>query len=64
MQYSDSRTANGQYVSLGQQVKTSQALNSDTSIIKRIDSDNEAVFVVPVIGGHGGWYSISTIWTI
>jgi hypothetical protein len=64
MQYSDSRTANGQYVSLGQQVKTSQALNSDTSIIKRIDSDNEAVFVVPVIGGNGGWYSISTIWTI
>jgi hypothetical protein len=58
------KTANGRYVSLGQRVKTSQAINSDIGIIKRIDSENETVFIVPVTGAYaGGWYTISTIFS-
>jgi hypothetical protein len=55
------KTANGQTVRLGQHVKTARTLNCETSIVKRIDTENEAVFVVPLDGGYGGWYSVSTI---
>ena len=58
------RTINGQSVYLGQHVKTSQNLNCETSIIKKIDTENEAVFVVPLDGGHGGWYTANTVKSI
>lgn len=54
-------TINGQSVYLGQRVKTGMQSACEPSIIKRIDTENEAVFVVPVTGGQGGWYSVSTI---
>lgn len=54
-------TINGQSVYLGQRVKTGMQSACEPSIIKRIDTENEVVFVVPVTGGLGGWYSVSTI---
>ena len=54
-------TSNGQSVYLGQQVKTGMQAACEPSIIKRIDTENEAVFVVPLTGGQGGWYSVATI---
>ena len=57
------KTANGQTVRLGQHVKTSQHINGELCIIKRINTEENAVFVVPLEGGHGGWYSVSTIIT-
>ena len=57
-------TANGQNIYLGQKVKTGYQLTSEPCIIKRIDTDNESVFVVPLNGTVGGWYSIATIISI
>ena len=57
-------TANGQSIYLGQRVVTSPHIDSEICIIKRIDTDNEAVFVVPLNGSVGGWYSIATIISI
>tara|TARA_R110000822_G_scaffold49539_2_gene129820 strand:- start:1198 stop:1380 length:183 start_codon:yes stop_codon:yes gene_type:complete len=57
-------TANAQNVYLGQRVVTSPHIESEICIIKRIDTDNEAVFVVPLNGSVGGWYSVATIISI
>lgn len=58
--YSDAYTANGQNVYLCQKVKTGMQLNSDVGIVKRIDNENDAVFVVSLLNNIGGWYSINT----
>jgi len=57
-------TANAQNVYLGQRVVTSPHIDSEICIIKRIDTDNEAVFVVQLNGSVGGWYSVDTIISI
>ena len=57
-------TTNGQNIYLGQRVVTSPHIDSEICIIKRIDTDNESVFVVPLNGTVGGWYSVATIISI
>ena len=58
------RTANAQNVYLGQKVVSSPHIDSEICIIKRIDTDYEMVYIVPLNGSVGGWYSVSTIISI
>lgn len=46
---------------LGKLVKTSFHREATTFMIKRIDTEQEAAFLVPVAGGHGGWYSFGVL---
>ena len=41
---------------LGKLVKTSFHREATTYMIKRIDTEQEAAFLVPLAGGPGGWY--------
>tara|TARA_R110000851_G_scaffold112326_1_gene236423 strand:- start:74 stop:271 length:198 start_codon:yes stop_codon:yes gene_type:complete len=63
------KTINGQTVRLGQLVKTGLQITCEVSIIKKIDTEQGVVFVVPLVtternGGHGGWHSACTITSI
>jgi hypothetical protein len=43
---------------LGDYVKTGQQINADVCIVKKIDTLNEQVYIVPVDGSYiGGWHS-------
>ena len=57
-------TANAQNVYLGQRVVISPHIDSEICIIKRIDTDYEKVYIVPLNGTVGGWYSVDTIISI
>jgi hypothetical protein len=59
--YANAYTANGQNVYLGQKIKTSMHINAENGIVKSIDNENNAVFVLRVKDNTGGWYSINTI---
>lgn len=51
------------YVYLGQKVKTGQQINATVYIIKRIDTANEMVYLVPVDGSYcGEWCSSATLY--
>lgn len=52
------------YVFLGQHVISGMQVNASICIVKRIDTENEAAFIVPLEGGHGGWYSISALFPV
>jgi len=46
------------HVMLGDYVKTGQQINADVCIVKKIDTLNEQVYIVPVDGSYiGGWHS-------
>ena len=46
------------HVMLGDYVKTGQQVNASIGIVKRIDDDNDMVYIVPVDGSYiGGWHS-------
>ena len=52
------------YVFLGQNVTSGMQINASICIVKRIDTENEAAFIVPLEGGHGGWHSISALFPV
>lgn len=53
------------YVYLGQKVKTGQQINATVYIIKRIDSANEMVYLVPLDGSYcGEWCSSNTLYNV
>lgn len=46
------------HVMLGDYVKTGRQVNADVGIVKKIDTFNEQVYIVPVDGSYiGGWHS-------
>lgn len=51
-------------VFLGQHVTGGMQINASICMVKRIDTENEAAFIVPLEGGHGGWYSISALFPV
>ena len=55
MYYSNMRC---HHVMLGDKVKTGQQLNADICIVKKIDTLNDMVYIVPLDDSYiGGWYS-------
>ena len=53
------------YTYLGQLVKTSQHINATVYMIKRIDTDLEQVYLVPIDGSFGGqWYSSNALYNV
>ena len=48
---------------LGKRVVSSMHINAEVCIIKRINTENEAVFIVPINGNIGGWHSIFCIYS-
>ena len=55
----------GKCVMLGDYVKTGQQINADVCIVKKIDSDNDMVYIVPVDGSYiGGWHSGNALFYI
>ena len=51
------------YVYLGQLVKTSMHKDATVFMIKRIDSDTEQVYIVPMNGSFiGQWYSQNALY--
>jgi len=48
---------------LGKRVVSSMHINAEICIIKRIDTEEQAVFIVPINGNIGGWHSISCIYS-
>ena len=51
-------------VFLGQHVTSGMQVNASICIVKRIDTENDAAFIVPLEGGYGGWYSISALFPV
>lgn len=51
-------------VFLGKHVSTGMQISATIGMVKRIDTENEAVFIVPLEGGHGGWYSIGALFPV
>lgn len=52
-----------QYVYLGQRVKTSQHKDATAYMIKRIDTQQELVYLVPLDGSFTGqWYSANAVY--
>lgn len=47
---------------LWQLVTTGMQITSTVCRVEVIDYDEEAAFLVPVDGGHGGWYSVGVIY--
>jgi hypothetical protein len=46
------------HVMLGDYVKTGRQINAHVCIVKKIDEDNDMVYIVPVDGSYiGGWVS-------
>jgi len=46
------------HIMLGDYVKTGQQVNASIGIVKKIDEDNDMVYIVPVDGSYiGGWHS-------
>ena len=52
------------YVFLGQHVTSGMQINASICMVKRIDTENDAAFIVPLKGGHGGWHSISALFPV
>ena len=55
MYYSNMRC---HHAMLGDKVKTSHHINAEVCIVKKIDTLNEQVYIVPIDGSYvGGWHS-------
>jgi len=62
MYYSNMRC---HHAMLGDKVKTSQHKDADICIVKKIDTLNEQVYIVPVDGSYiGGWHSGNALFYI
>ena len=54
-----------EHVFLGQLVRTSRHIDAEHFVVKRIDSDNEQVYIVPTSGDWSGqWVSGWGLFTI
>ena len=60
IKYSNALTANCKNVYIGAKIKTSMHSDAETGIVKSIDNENDAIFVVRLLDNTGGWYSINT----
>jgi hypothetical protein len=52
------------HVYLGQLVTTGMQIAATIYMVKKIDSDQEGAFLVPLDGGHGGWYSFGSLFPV
>lgn len=52
------------YVYLGQLVTTGMQISATIGMIKKIDSEEEMAYVIPLEGGHGGWYSFGSLFNV
>jgi hypothetical protein len=60
IKYSNDKTANAVNAYIGLKVKTGMQLNAEIGIVKVIDDENGAIYVVGLSDNKGGWYSINT----
>ena len=49
-------------IHLWQLVTTGMQITSTVRRVEVIDYDEEAAFLVPIDGGHGGWHSVGVIY--
>lgn len=62
MHYSNMRC---HHAMLGDKVKTSHHIDAEISIVKKIDTLNEQVYIVPLDGSRtGAWYSGNALFYI
>jgi len=52
------------HVFLGQHVSTGMQISASIRVVKRIDTEDEVVFLVPLEGGHGGCHSIGALFPV